>query len=153
MAIPRDLIHRAACIAASANAQVAAHELEERAIGSLVVLGEDGPIGIVTDRDIALHVLENELDPTDVPVGDCMSEVLVSIREDEDISDAIDAMRTHGIRRLPILERDGGVGIVTADDLVLLLARELNRVAAAIRRGIGREGAVATGATSPLGQE
>jgi CBS domain-containing protein len=154
MAIPKPLIHVAEHIGPETDLATAARRMEDWNIGSLVVVGPDGPVGLVTDRDVALHVLENELDPKACRVADCMSDTLVSVRADESITDAVERMREHGIRRLPVLDGAGKLaGIVTADDLVLALARDLNHLAAAIRRGIVQEGAGTASPASVFGKE
>jgi CBS domain-containing protein len=110
-------------------------------VGSVVVIDDKKrPIGIVTDRDLALYVLTNELDPESTTVGDCMSSPPVTLDRSAGLSDASALMRRHGVRRLPIVDEQGRlVGIITGDDLVLLLGRELNELAGAVQRGFAVE--------------
>ena len=108
---------------------VAARLMREHHVGNvLVVEARDGkrvPIGIVTDRDVVVEVLALELDPGAITVGDIMVPNLVTVKESTGVSDAIECMRTRGVRRLPVVNEDGGLaGIVTLDDLLALLADE-----------------------------
>lgn len=114
-------------------------------VGDIVVTGdtEDGrcrPVGIVTDRDIVLEVLAQELDATSLSVGDIMSVDLVTVREDEGVFQTIQLMRAKGVRRAPVVDDEGAlVGIVSVDDFVALLAEELSELAKVIPREQKRE--------------
>jgi CBS domain-containing protein len=109
------------------------HETVERAacamrdhdVGCLVVTDEGRPRGIVTDRDLAVRVLAEGLDGTR-EVGDFASYGPWTLSVHDTVETASMRMREHGVRRLPIVGDDGKViGIVTADDLFLMLGREL----------------------------
>ena len=103
-------------------------------VGTVVVVRHDDdkrvPLGILTDRDIVLSVVAS--DPEHLPfvtVGDAMSDDLVTAREDTDIRDALKLMQERGVRRLPVIDHEGGlVGIVTADDVIRFLAEELDQL-------------------------
>ena len=99
-------------------------------VGDLVVVdtgeGEAAPVGIVTDRDIVVSVIALGLDPASLLVSDIMSDDLLTCREDDDIYQTIEHMRLRGIRRVPVVNRRGGLaGIVSADDLLEFLAEEM----------------------------
>jgi CBS domain-containing protein len=99
-------------------------------VGDLIVVdGADGeaiPAGIVTDRDIVVSIVALGLDPGSLQVGDIMSDDLLTCREDDDVYQTIEHMRVRGIRRVPVVNRNGGlVGIVSADDLLEFLAEEM----------------------------
>lgn len=102
----------------------AARMMRETHVGDLIIVSYDGerrfPIGIVTDRDIALEIVAQEVDPDSVSVGDLFtSSVLLTATEDEDLDTVLDSMRSHGVRRLPVVSQDGSlVGIVTVDDIL-----------------------------------
>jgi CBS domain-containing protein len=107
----------------------AAALMRTRHTGDLVIVDDisDGsaPSGVITDRDIVVKVLGNNLDPRTVTVGDVMRTPIVLGRDTEDLSEAVARMRTHGVRRLPIVDSRGKlVGIVTLDDLLKGLAGE-----------------------------
>lgn len=108
--------------------------MKEENVGSVVIAdGDDHPVGIVTDRDLVLDVLEPREDPTLVTAGDVMTDTLVTVDPDRGVFDAIELMHEHSVRRLPIVDDDGEMaGIVTLDDLVRLLAEELETLAAVV---------------------
>ncbi len=103
-------------------------------VGSLVVVDEvDGkrvPVGIVTDRDVVVEVDAMDLDPKVITVGDIMSAELVTVPETQGVLETIEVMRFKGVRRVPIVDKDGRlIGIVTIDDLLEVLAEELTDIA------------------------
>ena len=109
----------------------AARLMREHHVGSLVVvverLSERVPVGIVTDRDIVIAVVAKELDPRTLTVADVLTDSLVTVREQDDVSDALRVMREAGIRRVPVLSRSGALaGILTLDDVLELMAEEMN---------------------------
>jgi CBS domain-containing protein len=110
--------------------QGAALLMRKHHVGDLVVVdGNDGeaiPAGIVTDRDIVVSVVALGLDPASLQVGDIMSDDLLTCREEDDVYQTIEHMRVRGIRRVPVVNRHGGLaGIVSADDLLEFLAEEM----------------------------
>lgn len=99
-------------------------------VGDVVVVEErpDGvhPVGILTDRDIVVELIAEEVDLDVVSVGDVMSFELVTASEADDLFDTIKRMRNKGIRRLPVIAGNGAlVGILTVDDLIELVAEQL----------------------------
>jgi CBS domain-containing protein len=104
--------------------------MRDRGVGAVVVVnGKGKPVGIVTDRDVALALAVDEKDP-DVPVSEIMPGEIVTIGENEGIFNATQYIFGYQVRRLPIVDSDGKlVGIVTMDDLLGLLARELGNLA------------------------
>jgi CBS domain-containing protein len=119
---------------------VAAKLMRHGHVGSLVVVekmngGKRIPVGIVTDRDIIVEVIATGLDPAVITVGDIMSQDLVVGRESDTVLETLEIMRFKGVRRLPTVDRDGQlVGIVTVDDLLEILAEELNELARIVAR-------------------
>lgn len=102
-------------------------------MGPSDVVTEDAePIGIVTDRDVALEVGEDG-DPAARSVEDVMTEDPATIRADEEGVEISRVIDEHGVRRLPVVDEDGKLtGIVTLDDLVATIGEELDGVADAI---------------------
>jgi CBS domain-containing protein len=99
-------------------------------VGDVVVVEErpDGiyPVGILTDRDIVVELIADEVDLAAVSVGDVMTFELVTASEADDLFDTIKRMRNKGIRRLPVVAGNGTlVGILTVDDLIDLVAEQL----------------------------
>ncbi len=95
----------------------AAKMMEYAQIGSIVVTENNTPVGIITDRDFAIKVVAHACDPTS-PVRMIMSSPLYSISPDESVRMIADFMYTRGIRKLPVIDNDKVIGIVTATDLV-----------------------------------
>ncbi len=104
----------------------------------LVVEGSNGsraPVGIITDRDIVVAVVALRLDASVLSVGDVMGTQLETVGEHEGVFETIQQMRKAGIRRIPVVNRQGGlVGIVSVDDLVQLLAEEMTELSKLISR-------------------
>ena len=128
-------------VVAPRNASVldAAKLMRQHHVGDIVVTddiaGRRVPVGIVTDRDIVLEVLAQELDATSLSAGDIMSSDLITVRENEGVFQTIQLMRAKGARRAPVVNSEGAlVGIVSVDDLVELLAEELSQLAKLIAR-------------------
>lgn len=104
----------------------AARQMGQHGVGSLVVVRDERPIGIVTDRDVAIRVLTGELDAATTPVADIATTPVLSLREELPVAQAADRMGTHGLRRVPVVDARGWVvGVVAADDLVRLISEEL----------------------------
>jgi len=113
-------------------------------VGDLVVVDEvDGkrvPVGIVTDRDIVIEIVSQSLDLNEFSVGDIMSPQLISVQEKEGVFETIRLMRAKGIRRIPVVNQEGGLeGIVSADDILDLLAEEMTELAKVVPREQERE--------------
>jgi CBS domain-containing protein len=101
--------------------------------------GERVPIGILTDRDVALAV-ERLLRLPQLRVADVMSADLVTSPESENLYDALKKMQSHGIRRLPVVNDRGGLeGILTFDDVIELLSEELTDLAKLVAKEQKRE--------------
>jgi len=113
-----------------AGVQELAQLMRDRHVGDVVVVdrGEAGamPVGIVTDRDLVVRVLAKGLDIAAVTAGDLMGEPLTTAFDSEGVYDAIWRMRSHGTRRLPVVDARGALlGVVTMDDIASHLAAEL----------------------------
>jgi len=92
--------------------------MRDRNVGSVVILEGRRPTGVLTDRDIALAVVADGVDPAE-PAGPHASRPLVSGEGQMDIEEAVALMVQHRIRRLPVIGEDGLAGIVTIDDLAV----------------------------------
>lgn len=100
-------------------------------VGDVVVTETRGearlPIGIVTDRDIVVETVAMQLDPGQYTAGDIMSAPVVTVKASDGLVETLRQMRENNVRRIPVVAEDGGLaGIVTADDIVRLLAMELS---------------------------
>ena len=113
-------------------------------VGMLLVMDEGGtrPVGIVTDRDLALQGFASEA----FDVGSVMTPVVATVPEEADVHEALELMRAHGVRRLVVTHRDGQVsGILSIDDIVDGLSADL-AAAAAVLKGEVRQDAAGLGA-------
>ena len=122
----------------------AAQLMRKSHVGDLVVVdvvnGRRVPVGIVTDRDIVVEIIAKSLDFNDFTVGDIMSPQLVSVQESEGVFETIELMRNKGVRRIPVVDREGGLeGVVSADDILDLLAEEMTELAKVSPRERSRE--------------
>ncbi|MHB8810836.1 MAG: CBS domain-containing protein [Desulfobulbaceae bacterium] len=113
-------------------------------VGDVVVVEHRGeqavPLGIITDRDIVVELIAQEVNLGSVTVGDIMSYDLLSVREDEGIWEVLLQMCDRGVRRIPVVNEEGGLeGILALDDMIELLAEELTLLAKIARSGPDRE--------------
>jgi CBS domain-containing protein len=101
------------------SAAQVAQEMRDRSVGSVVIVDHAGaPMAMVTDRDLTVRVLADEVDP-ERAIGDHVSRPLVSGDPDMELEEAAALMVQHRIRRLPVVEGDDLVGIVTLDDIAV----------------------------------
>jgi CBS domain-containing protein len=123
----------------------AARLMRHHHVGTLVVVeqmngGKRVPVGIVTDRDVVVEVMATGLDPNAITVGDIMGQELVTARESEGVLETMQIMRYKGVRRLPIVDKDGQlVGIVSFDDLLEVLAEQITELSKIVAREQARE--------------
>jgi len=119
--------------------------MRDHHVGDVIVVDEgDGgvtPVGIVTDRDLVIHVMARGVTPELLRASDLMREdELVTVLESELDYDAIWHMRGKGIRRLPVVDsKNHLVGVLTSDDLTRFLAEELSEVTHVVPRQIKLE--------------
>lgn len=107
--------------------------MAEKGVGSVLIEDDDKPVGIVTDRDLVVEVLEPRRSASEVTAGDIMTETMATVYDHDGIFEATGLMLEHSVRRLPVVDDDGTItGIVTLDDLVLLLADELENLAGVV---------------------
>ena len=113
------------------SVQVAANRMHSRVVGTLVVLDENKhPIGIITDRDLAIKVVGGGKDPFTTRVREVMTTRLRTVREETPLEEALGIMRAGPFRRLPVVDAQGKlVGLLTLDDVIDLLREELDQIA------------------------
>jgi len=123
----------------------AARLMRDMHVGSLVIVDGKGaeaqPIGMITDRDLVVSVMAKGLAPASVTVGEIFTARLETVDEEESILDALRAMRSRGIRRLPVTRRGSGslAGIVTVDDILEVVSEQLSDIVHAIGNEQSRE--------------
>lgn len=134
-----------ACCTRETSILAAARMMRQQHTGDLIViddLDEDRiPVGIITDRDIVIEVLGQGQDPATIAVADVMTTQLVIAAGSEEVSQAIERMRTHGVRRVPVVDDSGCViGVVTLDDMLKLHAEQAVALLEIITKEQAREG-------------
>jgi CBS domain-containing protein len=108
----------AAWVDTSRTIREAAQLMRKLDVGCLPVTEEDRVVGLVTDRDIACRVVAAGHDPETEKVRAVMSENAVCCTEDQPLEEAIDLMEANGVRRLPVLDKDGRIaGLISVDDI------------------------------------
>ena len=125
------------------TAFVSAQLMRKHHVGALVVVDtaeKSRPVGVLTDRDLVLSLMAEGLDPELFTVGDIMSVAPIVARPEMDAMDAVELMRSNQLRRLVIADEAGRlVGIVTMEDILAFLARELTSLTAAVVGARDRE--------------
>jgi CBS domain-containing protein len=127
-------------VAPDTTVQEAAHRMATRRVGALVVVdAERRPRGVITDRDIVVGVVAAGKDPAAVRVTQLTRRRAVVIDEDAGIFDAARLLSRRGVRRLPVVDRAGKlVGLISLDDLLILLGSEMGHIASALASELGR---------------
>jgi CBS domain-containing protein len=125
------------------TALVVAKLMRQHHIGALVVVDAETktvPLGIVTDRDLVLGLIAEDLEPKLFTAGDIMSVNLVLASPEMDALEAAQLMKQNQLRRLVVVDAKGRlVGIVTMEDLLELMTRELADLAAGVIGARDRE--------------
>ena len=111
-----------------------AEEMRNEEVGSLVVMDRKSPVGIVTDRDLLCRVIAVGRDPEVARAEEVMSSPLVSVEPSEPLEQVVDAMASHGVRRIPVVRSGKLRGIVTLDDAMATVSDECGDLAAGQRR-------------------
>jgi CBS domain-containing protein len=117
----------------------AAEAMRDRHVGALVVVQDElRPVGMLTDRDIVTRVVAERKDPRALSVGEIMSPEPAIAHVDDTLDRTLFTLREQGVRRLPIVDEQGRVvGLVSLDDVLVLLSGELGLTAAAVRENQG----------------
>ena len=116
----------------------AAKLMRQYHVGDLVVVKKQGeenvPVGIVTDRDLVIEVLAQEVPPDSMTIKDVMNSKLVTVSEDETLLDTLALVQARGVRRILIVNDHGGLeGILSADDAIELIAEATNSLVKLVR--------------------
>jgi CBS domain-containing protein len=108
----------------------AAERMHQRTVGALVVVDEaNAPIGIVTDRDLMVRVIAAQRDPLVTCLREVMTRSPKTVSELTSLESALSLMQSGAFRRLPVVSDLGHlVGMVTLDDILLLLSEEFTLV-------------------------
>ena len=120
-------------VSPSAPITEAALSMREEDIGALVVVEDEGrPQGIITDRDIVVSVVANSKSPLEILVEEVMTKKLIVVQEDASIFEILKILAKNNIRRVPVMRRGKLVGIVSVDDLIVIITTELSNLALAL---------------------
>lgn len=146
------------CCEADATIPQVAELMRRHHVGDVVVTEtKDGsriPLGIVTDRDIVVEMIAMRLDVDIFTAGDIMTEPVVSVRENAGIIETLRLMRAHKIRRVPVVNQAGSLfGIVSADDLINLLAMEFSMLTGTIVEQAAHESRLRRSGYAPAGND
>jgi CBS domain-containing protein len=96
-----------------------AQQMRDGDVGAVIV-EEDGELwGLISDRDLVTRVVAEGTDPDTVTVSDVQTTELTTVGPDDDLERAIELMREHAVRRLPVVEEGMTVGIVALGDLAV----------------------------------
>jgi CBS domain-containing protein len=129
MSIESLLSRPVSTLSSKATCAEAARRMRRQNIGSIVIEEDGAPIGILTDRDLTVRLVAEELDPSQVTVARVMSPFPVFLTPQRDLRSALDVMVEMGVRRLPAVNAKGRViGIVSLDDILIELAGQLGKV-------------------------
>jgi signal-transduction protein with cAMP-binding, CBS, and nucleotidyltransferase domain len=120
------------------SAKHVAQRMRDEHVGCVIIVdGAASAVGVVTDRDLTVRVLASGMS-LDAPISTFMTSDPVTIRQDQQLDDAVTLMREAGVRRLPIIDSAGSLtGMVSLDDINVLLSAELSASTAAIHDNRG----------------
>ncbi|NYE19132.1 CBS domain-containing protein [Microbacterium immunditiarum] len=113
------------CVGENETLVEAARLMASLDVGALPICGEDQRLkGMVTDRDIVVKVIAQGGDPASTTAGSLGEGKLVTVGADDDVREALEMMRTHQVRRLPVIDGHDLVGIISQADVALALSSQ-----------------------------
>jgi signal-transduction protein with cAMP-binding, CBS, and nucleotidyltransferase domain len=144
MSVDKICNHNVVTCEADAGIVETAIRMREEHVGDVIVTeyrnGRQTPIGILTDRDLVVEVIAQQVDPSRLTVGDVMSRDPAVVRRDNGVDYALTAMLQAGVRRVPVVDQnDALVGVLSIDDVLEHLARQISHLADTLRREQSRE--------------
>lgn len=118
--------------------------MRQHHVGDLVVVEKQAektlPIGVITDRDLVIEVLAQKVDPGMLAIKDIMSTVLVTVNEKQALLDVLDTMQKKSVRRIIVVDEEGSLqGLLSADDVIELIAEAMNDLTKLVKNEITRE--------------
>lgn len=120
-------------IVPTAPVSEAAYLMMREEIGSLVVVDDQMfPVGIVTDRDLLVSAIAEGKNPEEAIVEEVMTKNVVYVEEETNVLDILSTMSEYSIRRIPVTKDGRLTGIVSVDDLIVVVATELVNLAMAV---------------------
>ena len=140
MNVGRVCKHQVITVTPRTELVAAAKLMREKHVGFLVVVEPESgashgrPVGVLTDRDVVVSVVAKGEDPKQLIVADIMNRGPATVDENESLDLALQTMRRLGVRRLPVVGPRGMLtGIVSLDDVIDVLAREIEEVSGAVQ--------------------
>jgi CBS domain-containing protein len=128
----RDVTRRpAVTVRSDTTLQQVARIMDEAAVGSVVVVEGTHPVGIATDRDLVTRGMARAC-PLDARIDSVMTPGVVCVDADTDLHDVVQLFGRHPFRRLPVVDRDQVIGVITTDDLLMDLTSDLEKIARAV---------------------
>lgn len=117
-----------------------AHLMKDSNVGNVLVIEGQGkdrlPVGIITDRDLVIEVLNRGVEISHLHAADVMSTNISTVLGDLDVLECLEKMQASGVRRAPVVNKEGHLeGIISIDDLVLHLSKEATSVAKVLSNG------------------
>lgn len=104
-----------------------ARMMDDKDVGAVLVVDDDKPCGIVTDRDIVIRCLVDGKDPSQTKVSEVMTQDLETVTLDDGIFDVVQCMKEGKIRRVPVVDNDGkAVGLISMGDVFKLIGEEIH---------------------------
>lgn len=113
--------------------ETVADAMRTNAVGCVVVTDDEEPVSVLTDRELAMAVLDQRVDLETAEAGAIDAGPLTTVEAEDGIYELLDRMSEHGVRRVPVVDDGELVGIVSLSDVVVLLGMELQKVANTIR--------------------
>jgi len=92
---------------------------KDKKIGSLLITEKNDVVGIVTERDIIERTICLGLDPSTTPIKDIMTKEVKTVNADDRINYAVEILKNNHFKRLPVVENNELVGIITVTDIAL----------------------------------
>jgi len=101
-----------------ASVAEAVREMNEKGVGALLVLEDERPVGIFTERDVLRRIVDADKDPAFTRVGEVMTRRLVTITPETHVEEAMELMTQRRFRHLPVMDADDLVGMLSIGDLM-----------------------------------
>jgi len=109
------------------SAAQAGKKMVENRVGSVIIVKEGRPVGIVTESDMVAKVIFKNVKPSSIKLEQLMSKPLITTKSSDDVHEAVLMMAQKKIRRLPVIDGDELVGIITDAD-VIQVSSEINQI-------------------------
>lgn len=126
-----------------ASIQEAARLMREWLVGSLIVVDNGALKGIITDGDILRRVVADAKDVTKTKVSDAMTKEIIMVEPDMELHDAVDVMMEKHVKKLPVVQGNQLVGIMTTTDVCRTEPKMAERVGELVFSGAGQQKRVA----------